>query len=88
VGDILNEHYLDCWTGCGSPTSPEPLSWPPHSPDLTTPDNSLWGIIKEEMAAHRYHNSQNLHRAALTTIMPQMLWQISHTWKLTRLFQT
>ena len=39
---VLNEHFPGRWIGRGSPTSPAPLSWPPHSPDLTTPDNSLW----------------------------------------------
>jgi hypothetical protein len=26
VHNILNEHYLGCWIGCGSPASPVPLS--------------------------------------------------------------
>ncbi|PSN29926.1 hypothetical protein C0J52_27675, partial [Blattella germanica] len=30
-----------------SASSPAPFAWPPRSPDLTTPDNALWGFIKE-----------------------------------------
>jgi hypothetical protein len=33
VRHILNEHFPGRWIGCGSPTSPATLSWPPHSPD-------------------------------------------------------
>jgi hypothetical protein len=33
----FQRHYLSQWTGHGSQTSRTPLSWPPHSPDLTTP---------------------------------------------------
>jgi hypothetical protein len=84
VLDIYNEHFSSHWVGCGSPASPVPLSWPPCSPDLTTPDNSLWGIIKGQVAAHRCRNNDELHRAveqAFTTITPQMLQHMSHrTW--------
>ncbi|GFG33836.1 hypothetical protein Cfor_11040 [Coptotermes formosanus] len=41
------------WTGHGSATSALPVSWPSHSPGLTTPDKSLWGIIKEKVAGYR-----------------------------------
>jgi hypothetical protein len=81
VHDILNEHFPGYWIGRGSPTSPTPLTWPPCSPDLTTLDNSLWGIIKGQVAAHRYHNTDELCRAveqALTTITPKMLWRMLH----------
>jgi hypothetical protein len=26
------------------------IIWPPKNPDLTTPDNSLWGLIKERIS--------------------------------------
>jgi hypothetical protein len=48
VCDILNKHFLGCWNGHGSPTSPTPLSWSPCSPDLTTPDNSLWALSRDK----------------------------------------
>lgn len=35
------------WFGRGWPTSLVPLTWPPRGPDLTTPDNSLWGSNEE-----------------------------------------
>jgi len=41
VRDVLNERFPGCSIGRGSPTSLAPLPWPPRSPDLTTPDNSL-----------------------------------------------
>jgi hypothetical protein len=89
VHNILNEHYLGCWIGCGSPASPVPLSWPPYSPDLTTLNNSLWGIIKGQVAAHLYHNNNEVCIAVeqvFTTIMPRMLWYISHrTWQCIRI---
>jgi len=56
VRDVLNEHFPGRWIGRGSPTSPAPLPWSPHSPDLTTPDNSLWSIIKGRVVARRYNN--------------------------------
>ena len=56
VSNVLNERFPGRWIGRGSPTSPAPLPWPPRSPDLTTPDNSLWGIIKGRVVAGRYNN--------------------------------
>ena len=90
VRDVLNEHFPGCWIGRGSPTSPAPLPWPPRSPDLTTPDNSLWGIIKGRVAARRYNNNnEDLPRAvedAFCTITPKMLRRMSQrTWRRIRL---
>jgi len=88
VRDILNERFPGRWIGRGSPTSPAPLPWPPRSPDLTTPDNLLWGIIKGRVAARRYNN-EDLHRAvedAFHTITPKMLRRMSkRTWRRIRL---
>jgi hypothetical protein len=50
VHDILNEHFPDFWNGCGSPTCPVPLSWPPHNFDPTIMDSCLWGISKGQVA--------------------------------------
>ena len=81
VRGILNERFPSRWIGRGSPTSPAPLPWPPRSPDLTTPDNSLWDIIKGRVAARPYNNNEDLRRAvedAFRTInakMPQRMSQ-------------
>jgi len=82
VCDVLNEHFPGRWIGRGLPTSRAPLPWPPRSPDLTTPDNSLWGIIKGRVAACRYNNNEDLRRVvvdAFRTITPKMLRCMSQT---------
>jgi len=88
VRDVLNG-VPGRWIGHGSPTSPAPFPWPPHSPELTTPDNSLWGIIKGRVAVRHYNNNEDLHRAvedAFRTITPKMLRRMSHrTWRCIRL---
>jgi hypothetical protein len=38
----LNKHYENYWIGRHGP-----VSWPPRSPDLTTFDFCLWGLMKE-----------------------------------------
>jgi len=85
VREILNERFPGRWIGRGSPTSLAPLPWSPHSPDLTTPDNSLWGIIKGRVAARRYNNNEDLRRAvedSFRTITPKMLRRMSQrTWR-------
>ena len=48
VRNILNKHFPGRWIGGSSSASPTPLAWPPRSPDLTTPDNALWGITKDQ----------------------------------------
>jgi len=76
VRDVLNEHFPGHWIGHGTPTSLAPLPWPPQSPDLTTPGNLLWGIIKGRVAVHRYNNDEYLRRAVedtFHTITPKML---------------
>ena len=52
VHEVLNEALPGWWIGSGSATSVLPKSRPSHSPDLTAPDYSLWGIIKDKMAGH------------------------------------
>ncbi|GFG37993.1 hypothetical protein Cfor_02876 [Coptotermes formosanus] len=77
VRDVLNEHFPGRWIGRGSPTLPAPMPWPPPSPDLTTPDNSLWGIIKGRAAARRYNNLRRAVEDAFRTITPKMLQLMS-----------
>ena len=90
VHNVLNEHFPGHWIGRDSPTSLAPLPWPPHSPDLTTRDNPLWGIIKGRVAACCYNNNnKDLRRAveeAFCTITPKMLRCMSQgTWRRIRL---
>ncbi|PSN49307.1 hypothetical protein C0J52_09412, partial [Blattella germanica] len=40
-----------------SASSPAPFAWPLRSPDLTTPDNALWGFIKEQVKNTRYNRN-------------------------------
>jgi hypothetical protein len=79
VCNILNEHYLGHWIGCGSPTLP--FHYPGRHIVLVLPHQAtLWAIIQGQVAVHCYCNSDKLCRAveqAFTTIMPQMLWHIS-----------
>jgi hypothetical protein len=53
VRDYLNKAFPGRWIGRGSEASPAPFAWPPRSPDLTTPDNALWGFIKERLGKMR-----------------------------------
>ena len=39
--EYLNKHFPNRWIGKFGPTP-----WPPRSPDLTSSDNALWGIVK------------------------------------------
>ena len=61
---VLNEHFPGRWIDRGSSTSPALLPLPQHSPDRTTPDNSLWGSIKERVATCLYTYDEELLRAA------------------------
>jgi hypothetical protein len=76
---VFNEHFPGRLYGRLSPTSPSQLPWPPRNTDITTPDNSLWGIIKARVAARRYNN-EDLRRSvedAFRTITPKMLRRMS-----------
>lgn len=42
--EFLNRHFPNRWIGKHGP-----LQWPPRSPDLTTPDNAIWGILKKQV---------------------------------------
>jgi hypothetical protein len=90
VRDVLNEHFPGHCCGRGSPTSLAPLPWPPRSADLTTSDNSLWGIIKGRAAARRYNNNNEDFRRAMEdafrTVTLKMLRCMSQrTWRRIRL---
>jgi hypothetical protein len=82
VRDILDEYFPDHWIGRGSPTSAAPLPWPPRSPDLTTPHNTLWAIIKEKVAAGRYNTDlRKAVEGAYRTITPKMRRRMSEDMK-------
>ena len=76
VRNILNKHFPGGWIDRSSSASPAPLAWPPRSPDLTTPNKALWGIIKDLVSARRYYCNNDLRRAvenAFTIITPELL---------------
>jgi hypothetical protein len=85
VREFLDEQFPGRWIGRGSASSPAPLKWPPRSPDLTTPDNSLWGIMKSHVAQHRYRTNEELRASveeAFRTITPEVLHNMSRrTWR-------
>ena len=39
---VMNEIYDEKWITRGGP-----VAWPPSSPDITSPDYFLWGLVKE-----------------------------------------
>jgi hypothetical protein len=84
VREFLDEQFPGRWIGRGSASSPAPLKWPPRSPDLTTPDNSLWGIIKSHVA-RRYRTNEELRASveeAFRTITLEVLRNMSRrTWR-------
>ena len=80
VCDYVNDTFPRRWIGRGSASSPAPFAWPPRSPDLTTPDNALWGFIKEQVRNTRYHTTQELRAAveyAFTLVTPEYLRKTS-----------
>ena len=61
VRALLNAEFPDRWIGRGSNS----FAWPPRSPDLTTPDNSLWGFIKGQVSGIRYETIDQLKHAII-----------------------
>lgn len=61
VRALLNAEFPDRWIGRGSNS----FAWPPRSPDLTTPDNSLWGLIKGQVSGIRYETIDQLKHAII-----------------------
>jgi hypothetical protein len=66
VRDYLNETFHRRWIGRGLGVSTAPIAWPPRSPNLTTPDNALWGFIKERVSKMPYRTAEVLPTASLT----------------------
>jgi hypothetical protein len=63
VREFLSEAFPGQWFGRGSATSRSPVSWPPSSLDLTTCDNSLWGVIKGKVAVRHCNTNAELRAA-------------------------
>jgi hypothetical protein len=88
-----NPTHVMLWAGMTANASPyeempQLRDRPPHSPDLTTPCNSLWGIMKGQVAAHRWDKDElrrDVAQAFTTTAAPQMLQCMLHsTYRSTR----
>jgi hypothetical protein len=69
VTDFLNTTFPGQRTQLSSD-----IIWPPKNPDLTTPDNSLWGLIKEripgesgKISGQRLRNKEELKFAVRDT---------------------
>ena len=81
VREFLDEVLPQRWIGRGSLHLPAAIEWPPRSPDLTSCDNSLWGIIKQKVLKQRYQAVEELKQAvreAFREITPPILRKISH----------
>lgn len=53
--DFLNQHFPDRWIGKYGP-----VSWPPRSPDLSSCDNALWGILKPKIVTEKAQSVEQL----------------------------
>jgi hypothetical protein len=90
VRDYLNKTFPGRWIGRGSEASPVPFAWLRRSSDLTTPDNALWGFIKERVRKMRYCPTEVLRAAveeAFSHMTPDYLCKTSaRTWRRIQLF--
>lgn len=58
--NYLMQTFQDRWVGKFGPTP-----WPARSPDLTSCDNALWGILKPKIMSHKAHNVAQLRDAII-----------------------
>jgi hypothetical protein len=78
--EYQSDVFRDKRIGRGSATLAAPLEWPPRSPDLSSYDNALWGIINQDVSRKRYQTNEELKEAvrkAFAKITPAMLSRIS-----------
>ena len=71
---VMNEIFDEKWIGRGSP-----VAWPPRSPNQTSPDYFLWGIVKEIVMAVAPTTPDDMKeriRQACTEITPQTLAEV------------
>ncbi|BFY99063.1 hypothetical protein BsWGS_02103 [Bradybaena similaris] len=84
VRRLLDENFTGRWIGRGSQHQ-----WPARSPDLSSCDNALWGMLKEDIRKTHYNNTEQLKAAicdSLNSISPDDLQGISaRTWRRIRL---
>lgn len=76
VRQLLSQNFNENWYSRGGPTA-----WPPSSPDLSPPDFSLWGYIKNHVHIQRPRDIPDLRNkiaVAIEQITSQML---DKTWK-------
>jgi hypothetical protein len=80
VRQFLDEMLPGRWIGRGSA-----LPWPPRSPDITSCDNALWGIIRQSISRNKVASVNELKEAitaAFREITLQQLRRISRrTWR-------
>jgi hypothetical protein len=78
--DFLNAHFPNRWIGKFGPTP-----WPPRSPDLSSCDNALWGLIKPHVYAATPKTAPQLKDAiisAFSKITPRILHKIhKRSWR-------
>ncbi len=77
VRELLDQ-TLPVWIGRGPTTS----EWAPRSLDLTTSDNSLRALVKNEMSKHRYGTVGQLKTSIINALEmirnnPSMLEKMS-----------
>lgn len=58
--NFLNRHFPDRWVGKFGPTN-----WPPRSPDLSSCDNALWGLLKPKIESKRAETVADLKQAII-----------------------
>ena len=71
---MINDIFDEKWIGRGGP-----VTWPPRSPHLTSPDYFLWGFVKERVMAVPPTTPEDMKervRRACTEITPQMLAEV------------
>lgn len=59
--EFLNAQFNGRWIGKFGPTP-----WPPRSPDLTSCDNALWGIVKSNIRQRNPESVDDLKTAVIT----------------------
>jgi hypothetical protein len=80
VREYLSDVFRDKWIGRGSATLAAPLEWPPTGSDLSSCDNAVWGLIKQDLSRKRYQTTEELKEAvrnAFAKRTPAMLRRIS-----------
>ena len=70
VATFLDEQFPATWIGRGSPY----ITWPAKSPDITPPDFSFGGFVKDQVYRTSIRDLEDLQEriyAALNNVIPQ-----------------